>query len=339
MALLKVRHRTTYRYRRPVELGEHRMMFRPRASHDLNLRKMKLVIRPEPLALRWMHDAFGNSVAFATFGEAARELCFDSTLTLDHVPHSGPAPQLVERARKYPFVYDTEDRPDLLPLIAPQYPDEGERLAGWARRFLRVGRPTTDILSLLATMTFSVREQFRYIRREAAGVQDPIETLLLGSGSCRDFAVLMMEAVRTLGLAARFVSGYLYVPSCGDVRSVGGGATHAWVQVYLPGAGWVDFDPTNGSIGNRNLIRVAVARHPRQAVPLSGTYDGSREDFLGMEVQVAVTGEGPDTATEGNAERNGHSDRVRPDGRSAARNGDAADAQRAPLPRARSSYA
>jgi transglutaminase-like putative cysteine protease len=110
----------------------------------------------------------------------------------------------------------------------------------------------------------------------------------MGRGSCRDFALLMMEAVRSLGLAARFVSGYLYVPSRDGPEHIGGGSTHAWCQVYLPGAGWVEFDPTNGIIGNRDLIRVAVARDPSQAIPLSGTYAGSPEDELGMKVQVNV---------------------------------------------------
>ena len=109
-------------------------------------------------------------------------------------------------------------------------------------------------------------------------------TLALGRGTCRDFALLMMEAVRCLGMAARFVSGYLYVPDKDGTTHFGGGSTHAWCQVYLPGAGWVEFDPTNGIVGNRDLIRVAVARDPRQAVPLSGTFSGSRSDSLGMDV-------------------------------------------------------
>src|SRR5207244_10579107 len=156
----------------------------------------------------------------------------------------------------------------------------------------------------------AISREFTYIRREKMGVQEPQETLALRTGSCRDFAVLMMEAVRSLCLAARFVSGYLYVPSSDREGHVGGGATHAWVQVYLPGAGWIEFDPTNGIVGNRNLIRVAAARHPRQAIPLSGTYEGSREDFIGMTVEVAVTGEAPAAATERVGEH-GHSDRLR----------------------------
>jgi transglutaminase-like putative cysteine protease len=146
------------------------------------------------------------------------------------------------------------------------------------------------------TLTYAIKEGFTYTRRAERGTQDPVGTVRIGRGSCRDLALLMMEAVRSLGLAARFVSGYLYVPSrdlFGEGGGhVGGGSTHAWCQVYLPGAGWVEFDPTNGIIGNRDLIRVAVARDPSQAIPLSGTYAGSPDDELGMKVQVNVTREG-----------------------------------------------
>ena len=136
-------------------------------------------------------------------------------------------------------------------------------------------------------MTHGIREQFIYTRRVEKGVQTPAETLEKKRGSCRDFAVLMMEAARSLGIAARFVSGYIYVPNFSGVT--GGGATHAWMQAYLPGAGWVDFDPTNSIVGNRNLIRVAVAWSPEHALPLWGTYDGSAGAFLDMEVTVSVT--------------------------------------------------
>jgi transglutaminase-like putative cysteine protease len=167
-------------------------------------------------------------------------------------------------------------------------------------------------------MTHAIRQNLTYVRREESGVQDPVRTLRLGSGSCRDFTVLMMEAVRSLGLAAHFVSGYLYVHEgrvhegrvhegrvhegrvhegrVHEGRRVGGGATHAWLRVYLPGAGWVEFDPTNGIVGNHDLIRVAVSRDPRQAVPVSGTWTGFPSDSLGMTVDVEVTAETPSIA-------------------------------------------
>ena len=135
-------------------------------------------------------------------------------------------------------------------------------------------------------MTQSIHESFKYTRRHEKGIQDPLVTLDIGSGSCRDLAVLMIEGVRSLGMAARFVSGYLHVRNSGSSR---GGHTHAWAQVYLPGCGWVDFDPSGGTVGNRGLIRVAVVRDPRQATPLSGVWFGRSGDNLEMKVEVRVT--------------------------------------------------
>jgi transglutaminase-like putative cysteine protease len=174
--------------------------------------------------------------------------------------------------------------------------DPNREVDDWARQFLR-HNGLTDTWAMLRSMNTAVNERLKYIARDEPGTQDPTMTLRLGSGSCRDFALLMMEAVRSLGLAARFVSGYLYVPDKDVPGRVGGGATHAWLEVYLPGAGWVEFDPTNGIVGNRDLIRVAVVRDPRQAVPISGSWTGFPSDLLGMTVEVAVTSEGHNDRT------------------------------------------
>jgi transglutaminase-like putative cysteine protease len=292
MQLLTVRHITTYRYRQPVAFGEHRMMFRPRDSYDQRLIEARLHITPEPANLRWVHDVFGNCVAIAHFSGRATELCFDSTIRLDHSPANALEFQTEDYASTYPFSYGSEESPDLLRSIERQYLDPGRDVDRWARQFLRRQGPT-GTRELLEAMTSAIKEGFTYVSRQEMGTQDPIETLKLGSGSCRDFAVLMMEAVRSLGLAARFVSGYLYVPEHGGGGRVGGGATHAWLQVYIPGAGWIEFDPTNGAVGNRDLIRVAVVRDARHAVPLSGSWTGFPSDFRGMEVAVSVTSAQP----------------------------------------------
>ncbi len=288
MPILSVRHVTTYRYRQPVSFGEHRMMFRPRDSYDQRLLDSALVITPEPVGIRWLHDVFGNCVAFARFAGRAQELRFESKIKLEHTPSHAPDFQLEEYAETYPFTYGADDMPDLLRSIERQAPDLQGKVNLWARRFLRRDGPT-DTRELLAAMTHAVRQDFTYVAREEKGIQDPARTLHLGSGSCRDFALLMMEAVRSLGMAARFVSGYLYSPCRDGARHVGGGATHAWLQVYLPGAGWVEFDPTNGIVGNRDLIRVAVVRDPKHAIPLSGTWTGFPSDHLGMDVEVSVS--------------------------------------------------
>jgi transglutaminase-like putative cysteine protease len=288
MAIFSVRHVTTYRYSQPVSFGEHRMMFRPRDSYDQKLIEAELTITPEPARLRWIHDPFGNCVAIADFGRQARELCFESRIRLDHSSARTPDFKIEEYAKTYPFSYGAEELPDLLPSMERRYPDPERQLDRWVHKFLRDGR-TTATGELLKTVTYGIRESFAYERRLEGGTQSPAATLKLGRGSCRDFALFMMEALRCLGFAARFVSGYIYVPDRDQATHVGGGSTHAWCQVYLPGAGWVEFDPTNGIVGNRDLIRVAVARDPAQAVPLAGTFFGNPDDELGMSVEVQVT--------------------------------------------------
>jgi transglutaminase-like putative cysteine protease len=283
MRLLTVRHVTIYRYSETVRFGQHRMMFRPRESHDLRLVSTRLNILPQPSELRWLHDVFDNSVAIASFDEAASELRFDSTVTLEHTETALPDYALEIGAHTYPFRYPDDERPDLISALVRQYPQDD--LGPWTARFLTSSGSTTT-MTLLHSMTRGIKEEFAYRRRREKGVQSPGETLRRRSGSCRDFAVLMMEAVRSLGLAARFVSGYIFVP--GANSAVGGGATHAWMQAYLPGAGWVDFDPTNSIVGNRNLIRVAVAWHQRNALPLWGTFIGRASSFRGMDVNVSV---------------------------------------------------
>jgi len=290
MAVIKVRHVTTYRYKQPVSFGEHRMMLRPRDSYDQKLLDSSLEITPAPVALRWVHDVFGNCVAIAQFAGRAAELRFESVIRLDHSATDALDFQIEEYATRYPFSYGADEMPDLLRLIERQYLDPDREIDRWARQFLRHdGR--SDTTELLAAMTHAIRRDLTYVAREESGTQDPIKTLKLGSGSCRDFAALMMEAARSLGLAARFVSGYLFVPENRRDSRVGGGATHAWLEVYLPGAGWVEFDPTNGIVGSADLIRVAVVRDPRQAMPVSGTWTGFPSDHLGMTVEVEVTAE------------------------------------------------
>jgi transglutaminase-like putative cysteine protease len=287
MTVLSVQHITTYRYARPVSFGEHRIMFRPRDSYDQRLIRASIEIDPKPVSLRWIHDVFGNCVALARFSRQSRQLRFESTIELDHTPANTPDFQIEDYARTYPFSYSAEEMPDLARLIERQYLDPEHQVLRWAKKFIKQGR-STETGELLMTLTFAIKEGFTYARRSEKGTQDPITTLTLGRGTCRDFAVLMMEAVRALGFAARFVSGYIYIPDRDGEGHVGGGSTHAWCQVYLPGAGWIEFDPTNGIIGNRDLIRIAVARDPRQAIPLSGTWNGSAADSLGMSVDIKV---------------------------------------------------
>lgn len=288
MTILSVNHVTTYDYAKPVGLGEHRMMLRPRDSYDQRLIEARLDIDPAPQRLRWIHDVFDNCVVLAGFAGQTRALRVESSFTLDHTPFDGPEFQLEEHARHFPFAYGGDEVPDIARAVERAHPDPSGELERWARRFVHQGR-LTETGALLMTLTCAIKEGFFYERRLEKGTQSPLQTLARRRGSCRDFAVLMMEAARALGLAARFVSGYLYVPERDTgQRYRGGGSTHAWCQIYLPGAGWVDFDPTNGIVGNRDLVKVAVGRDARQAVPLSGSYFGSAADHEEMTVSVTV---------------------------------------------------
>jgi transglutaminase-like putative cysteine protease len=287
MPRLTIHHKTVYRYARPVAFGEHRIMLRPRDGHDLRVLESRLDIAPEPMSLRWIHDVFDNNVAIADFDERAQTLSFTSVATVDHNPAEEFALTPDDPAYFYPFHYDDDEFPDLVQFITPQYSDPDGELSAWARNFLDAEAPTPTF-KILSGMTHGIREAFAYRKRHEQGTQHPLDTLQTGSGTCRDYALFMIEALRRLGIAARFVSGYLFVPD-DRARYSGGGSTHAWVQVYLPSAGWIEFDPTNGIVGTRDLIRVAVARDPRQAIPLHGTYLGPADAFTGMEVNISVT--------------------------------------------------
>lgn len=286
MPLLTIRHTTEYAYRQPVSFGEHRIMMRPRESFDQRLVKAELHISPHPCELRWLHDVLGNSVAVALFDKRAKNLCVVSEMTLDHTPLEREQIDIEDYARTFPFTYASEDMPDLLRSIERRYFDAGRVIDKWANDFLRKDGPT-DTLAMLTDMATTIKRSFTYVPRHEKGTQAPIETLTLRQGTCRDFAVLMIEAVRALGLAARFVSGYVYSPGRSEGR-VGGGNTHAWVRIFLPGSGWIEFDPTNGIVGSRGLVRVAIARDPYQAVPLSGSWSGFPASYIGMDVTVDV---------------------------------------------------
>lgn len=293
MRRLTVNHRTVYRYKKPVGFGEHRLMFRPRDSHDLRLVDTALSISPAA-KVRWYHDVFGNSIAIATFDEISDELRFESRIVVDHYGIDDPEFPIERFARRLPVAYPPEEIPDLGRTMERHYPDPERKLDAWARGFLRKNAPTRTH-DLLTRMNAAIKDDFAYEVRHEPGVQTPVETLSRRRGSCRDYAVLMMEAARFFGLAARFVTGYLYDPALdqGTEALVGGGSTHAWVEVYLSGAGWIEFDPTNGKVGGRHLIRVGVARTPSQAVPVQGTFMGGADDFMGMDVEVTVNAETP----------------------------------------------
>jgi transglutaminase-like putative cysteine protease len=267
-------------------------MLRPDDSHDLRLHHAALDVDPKPSLIHWTHDAFDNSICFLEWPKELRtkRLSIVSNLDLTHHPDGPPLPaySLDRAADTFPFAYPSEEIPDLASLAKRQEPDPGGSVDAWARRFIGASNEART-LAILEAMTHAIKTEFRYEARYAEGTQTAAETVAAGSGTCRDFAVLMMEALRSFGVATRFVTGYLYDDTSGTTR--GGGSTHAWCNVYLPGAGWMEYDPTNGLVAGANLIRVGVARSASQALPISGGYVGAPDDSLGLSVDVAVRAE------------------------------------------------
>ncbi len=292
---LQLHHKTTYRYRVPVSLGPHRLMLRPRESHELRLISNHVGVTP-PATITWAQDVFGNVVATASFQALADMLVIESITELDLNTDAWPVFDIAASAISYPFRYSDDDWIDLGALTIQQYADPKGRLRAWAQAFVR-GNPT-DTLSLLKDVNANIASWISYQSREDEGTQTPLETLDRGWGSCRDFAVLFVEALRSLGFGARVVSGYLYNPDQHLEGSRDTGSTHAWAEVYVPGAGWITFDPTNRSVGGFNLIPVAVARDMRLAVPVAGSFAGTSDAFLEMTVDVHIMPRRPATQVE-----------------------------------------
>jgi transglutaminase-like putative cysteine protease len=285
MSVLTIHHQTIYRYRTPMAFGPHRLMLRPRESHALRLYQHELAITPAAV-VTWAHDVAGNSVATASFSEPSDTLTIDSAATLSIDVDRWPVFDIAASAQRFPFLLSEDEMTDLGALRLQAYLDSAGRVREWAQGF--VAGAGTDTLSLLKDISAGVAAQIAYESREVEGAQSPDETLARRSGSCRDFAVLFVDALRSLGFGARIVSGYLYDPDLDLRGSAGAGSTHAWAEVYVPGAGWITFDPTNRSVGGFNLIPVAMARHISQTMPVSGSFTGDVSAFLGLGVTVTV---------------------------------------------------
>jgi transglutaminase-like putative cysteine protease len=281
---LLVRHVTTYSYGGPVQFGPHRLMIRPRDSFDMRILDTRIDITPRA-SLHWMHDVYGNPVAIATFQEMGDKLEIASGLVLRRYASALPRDR---DAPKAPFVphYSDGERIVLQPFISPAAEDEEGVLSAWIGEVLERDSDETDPLSRLSQEIHT----FGYAVRYEEGTQPPPATLALRSGSCRDLAWLFIEAVRRLGYAARFVSGYLYNRGLDDAsnRAVAG-LTHAWADVFVPGDGWVEFDPTNALVADPHLIRVAVARVPGEASPVSGSFIGPVGTQIGLAVGVDIS--------------------------------------------------
>lgn len=284
---IRIHHETAYRYPQPVRLGPHRLMLRPRESRELRLISNEITLTPEA-ELNWAHDVSGNAIATATFSDMVDTLVINAVSELQLSSKAWPVFDIAASAINYPFLYSDDEWTDLGALAMQQYDDPGNQMQNWARGF--AGNSPTDTLILLKNISAGIHGRSQYEAREVEGTQTPNQTLDQCRGTCRDFAVLFVEAVRSLGFGARIVSGYLYNRDNSSIGSADAGSTHAWAEVYIPGAGWITFDPTNMSVGGFNLIPVAVAREIGQTIPVAGSFAGSKDITSLMDVTVQVTG-------------------------------------------------
>ena len=278
---LRLRHLTEYRYRQPVTFGTHRLMMRPREGHDIRILGRRTEIFPEA-TIRFVRDIYGNSIAILDFKKQADRLRIEVEADIGYIRDT-PVEELIDpMAQYFPFQYAPEEQLDLVPWRLPSYPYDVTTLAHWLHELYVPGQQI-ETLDLLANLNSHIFRSFRYEARDTMGVQVPSETIAKGSGSCRDYAVLMMEAARHWGFAARFVSGYIQMAEGQH------GATHAWTEIYVPGSGWLGFDPTNNKPVGREHIAVAVAREQEKACPITGTWTGPTGAFDGMTVEVEVS--------------------------------------------------
>lgn len=283
---LQIHHQTTYYYWQPLRFGPQRLMLRPSESRNLRLLAHDLEITPNA-TVTWSHDVFGNSVAVALPVDTADTLAITSKVELTLDVDQWPVFDISASAANYPFLLSEDEMTDLGALRLQSYLDSNGVLRDWAQSF--VTGSSIDTLTLLKDISTGVAARLTYEAREVEGAQTPEQTLISNKGSCRDFAVLFVDAVRSLGFGARIVSGYLYDPEQVAIGSAGSGSTHAWAEVYVPGAGWITFDPTNRSVGGFNLIPVAVARNIHQTMPVTGSFVGEPSAFKGMDVKVNVS--------------------------------------------------
>ncbi len=283
MQRLRISHSTEYQFAGPVTLEPHKLLLRPREGHDVHIETSRLTISPAH-AVKWHRDVFDNSVAIVSFTEPADRLTIESEVLINHF-ESAPLDFVVEEyALNYPFQYQLEERADLLPYQQPAYPNCEHGVAEWVRSF-GFGSGPIETYAMLDRMNRAIAAGFVSSVREAEGVQRPTETLAWHTGACRDFAALFVDACRYQGLAARFVSGY----SHGPATEAGNASTHAWAEVYLPGAGWKGFDPSSGELTGSHHIPVAVARHPETVPPVSGSFVGEpQQPQLSVDVQVVA---------------------------------------------------
>ncbi len=279
MQRYKILHRTYYNFPGIVRLEPHTLRLRPREGYELRIESSSLNITPAA-TLRWHRDVEDNSVAIATFKTPTTQLVIESTIIIQQY-NEAPLDFLVaDYATYYPFAYLPDDQAVLAPYRQAGDPPSA-LLECWVASLWQPGEKI-QTYSLLQRLAERIQQTLKYQLREEPGVQSVTDTLTRGTGSCRDSAYLFMETARRLGFAARFVSGYLHT----QLAPTDFGATHAWAEVFLPGAGWKGFDPTIGTIVGTDHIAVAVARQPESVPPVAGAFIGPAGATLTVGVWV-----------------------------------------------------
>ncbi len=287
-------HVTHYKYDRPIDLGPQTIRLRPAPHTRTPILSYSLKVTPTNHFVNWQQDPQGNWLARYVFPEKATELKIEVDFTAQ-MTVVNPFDFFVEPyAYSFPFQYPGDLKTELAPYLATSEP--GPLLAAYLKEIPREADMTVNYL---VELNANLQKKIRYIIRMEPGVQAPEQTLAAGAGSCRDSAWLLIHIVRQLGLAARFVSGYLIQlrPDIDPVegpREVESDFTdlHAWAEVYLPGAGWIGFDVTSGMLTGEGHIPVAATPHYRSAAPISGTAGSANVDFA-FEMNVRRIREAP----------------------------------------------
>jgi transglutaminase-like putative cysteine protease len=281
MTKLRIHHETIYTYTRKVKFGEHRLVIRPREGHDLRVESMDLIVSPVA-EVRWIRDVFGNSIALLRFDKAAKELRIGSNVMISRAtPYShrkhdkAPTP--------FPPVYNPLEVAVVSAYQQLSYPADAAGVTRWLLE--HAPKPPKDTESQVRLLNRVIHQRIKYVRREERGVQTPVETIQKRTGSCRDFATLLLDAVRSQGIAARFASGYV---EC-SAAEAGYASTHAWVEIYLPGHGWRGYDPTMGGETSDLHVATGLSNHPRGVMPVVGSYFGKASEFKAMSVAVKLT--------------------------------------------------
>jgi transglutaminase-like putative cysteine protease len=264
MPAFQLRHATTYAFSSPVTLQPHQLYMRPRADHRLKLNASTLTLSP-PAEVIWRNDLYGNSVAIAHFAGTTTKLDIISELSVETFPRSESQRRMLMKTGT--AEYSAIERRMLAPYIDQPW-ETGHAAAEWIRGgATKVKKSQYERLLECAAR---IRYEFDYRIRYEPGLQTPAETLQLHSGTCRDFAELMIAAARSLGCAARFVTGYVFTPNAAP----GSSSPHAWAEVYIPAVGWIELDVTNGLVDDGDLIPIASAATGAELTPISGAFTG-----------------------------------------------------------------